>query len=188
VATRCRPHKFAKNNPHLGFIGTHLAPLAAIVHGKPWGIGFSDACLPTGDVPVIIMNGQDDTRQLLAAAYWDVLLPLDPHRFLLIPTIASQADPRTWNDHRIQLPGGLGIFITNLIISAADTHVFHHPDHRPHAWNADSTEGRRLPLPWADDGDYETPTTSLQYGALGPGKTVERRWLIEHPPPGGREA
>lgn len=65
-------HKFARNNQHLMFITKRLAPLAAIVGGRPWGIGFSDACLPTSDVPVVLMDGQDDPNQLLCAAFWDL--------------------------------------------------------------------------------------------------------------------
>jgi hypothetical protein len=167
--------------PQLTFIATHLAPLSAVIHSKPWGIGFSDACLPTGDVPAIVMNGQDDRDQLRAAAYWDILLPLDPHRFLILPTVGSQDDPRTWVDRRLKLDSGMGIFITDLIVSAADTHVFHHPDHQPHGWDHEVMRVGHLPRPWEGD-DSEPPGTILQYGALPPNFTVKRTWLTDHPP------
>jgi hypothetical protein len=175
-------HKFAKHNPHLLFVASHLAPLAEIIYRKPWGLGFSNACLPTSDVPVIVMNGQDDADQLLAADHWDVLLPLDPHRFLLLPTVGSQEDPGTWQDHRIHLPGMLGVFIASLIVGAADTHVFHHPDHPPPVWDDIAVTGGRLPQPWHDDSDRDAPSAIVQYSALGSDQTVERRWLTEHPP------
>lgn len=174
-------HKFARNNQHLAFITQQLAPLAAVVGGRPWGIGFSDACLPTSDVPVVLMNGQDDQNQLLAEAYWEVLVPLDSHRFLLLPAPGSQSDPRTRSDHRIKPDAGLGILVWELLWGAADKHVFWHPDHVPYAVEtSDRERGPRLPRPWAG-GTREPPQMMLQYEALPTGLTVERRWLEKHP-------
>jgi hypothetical protein len=59
-------YRFARNNRHLDFVFEQLAPLAAIVASKPWGIGFSDVCQPTSHVPVVMMNGQDDQNQMLS--------------------------------------------------------------------------------------------------------------------------
>jgi hypothetical protein len=174
-------HRFAENNRHLAFITTHLAPLAAIVAGKPWGIGFSSACLPTSDAPVVLMNGQDAERQLLSAAFWDVLLPLDPHRFLLMPGRGSQPDPATRHDHRLELDGGLGALVIDLIASSADEHVFWHPEHEPPRIRETTSPGSRLPRPWVGE-THESPQWILQYDAMPPGTTVERRWLTEHPP------
>lgn len=175
-------HRFARNNPHLAFVTENLAPLAAIVAGKPWGIGFSDACLPTSDAPVVVMNGQDSEDQLLSVLCWDLLVPLDPHRFLLMPAPGSQEDPRTLSDHRVKFDGGLGLVVWELVWGAADEHVFWHPDHVPHALEM-SPRGRgpRLPRPWAGD-THEPPQMIMQYAAMAPGTTVERRWLDEHPP------
>jgi hypothetical protein len=127
------------------------------------------------------MNGQDDADQVLAAAYWDILVPLDPHRFLILPTVGSQDDPRTRVDHRLKLDSGMGIFITDLIVSVADTHVFHHPHHQPPGWDHKAMRGGHLPRPWEGDSS-EPPSMILQYGALGAGLTVERTWLADHPP------
>lgn len=174
-------HEFTRHNPHLAFITEHLAPLAAIVGSKPWGIGFSDACLPTSDVPVVVLNGQDHENQLLSATFWDLLVPLDPHRFLLMPTPGSQDDPRTLSDHRVKFDGGFGVVIWELLWAAADKHVFWHPDHVPPALEMSPGErGPRLPRPWAGD-THEPPQMITQYGPMPPGTTVERRWLEEHP-------
>lgn len=172
-------HKFARHNRHLGFIGEHLAPLAAIVGSKPWGIGFSDVCLPTSDVPVVLMNGQDDENQLLPVAYWDVLVPLDPHRFLLMTRRGSQEDPATWVDHRLKMDGGMGVFLTDMLWSAAEQHVFWHPDHEPYGLRESHTRGPRLPRPWAGD-THSPPQMIMEYGAMSPDTTVERRWM-QHP-------
>jgi hypothetical protein len=153
------------------------------VFHKPWGIGFSDMCLPTSDVPVQIMNGQDHGDQLLSATFWDIVVPLDPHRFLLMPAPGSQQDPATRADHRIKLEGMLGIFIWELIWGAAERHVLWHPDHVPYALELEPRQRPqpRLPRPWAGEDETEAPQVMLNYAALPPGKTVERRRLDEHP-------
>jgi len=166
--------RFVRNNRHLAFITAHLAPLAAIVAGKPWGIGFSDACLPTSDAPVVLMNEHDSEGQLLSVAYWDVVLPLDPHRVLIMPGPGSQLDPATWADHRLKLDGIFGMFVMDLIWSAAEEHVFWHPDHEPPLIRDTAARGPRLPRPWAGD-THSAPQSILQYEALPPGTTVERR-------------
>ncbi|SDY95314.1 Protein of unknown function [Modestobacter sp. DSM 44400] len=172
-------HRFARNNRHLSFIGEQLAPLAAIIGRKPWGIGFSDVCLPTSDVPVVLMSSQDDANQLLSVAYWDVLVPLDPHRFLLMTRPGSQDDPATWVDHRLKMDGGMGVFLTDMLWSAAERHMFWHPDHEPQGLPESHTRGPRLPRPWAGD-THSPPQMIMEYGAMPLGTTVERRWM-EHP-------
>ncbi|CCH85805.1 conserved protein of unknown function [Modestobacter italicus] len=145
----------SKNPGFLLLITEHLAPLAAIVGSTPWGIGFSDACLPTSDVPVVVMNGQDHDDQLLSVAHWDVLVPLDAHRFLIMPTPGSQPDPRTLADHRAKFDGGFGMALFGLLWEAAEQHVFWHPDHVPPAPEMDPRTRLprlpRLPRPWAGD-------------------------------------
>jgi len=175
--------EFSRNNQHLTFIATHLAPLAAILVSKPWGIGFSDTCIATSDAPVILMNGQDADAQLLSVAYWDVILPLDPHRFLIMPTPGSQSERATWTDHRVKLPGGLGTFLVNLVRSVADEQMFWHPGHEPSGVADLPSNGGRLSRPWAGDATYADPEFIIQYHAMDPGTTVERRWLTEHAPP-----
>ena len=134
------------------------------------------------------MNGQDAERQLVSAAFWDVLLPLDSHRFLLMPGRGSQPDPATWRDHRLKLDGGLAAFVIDLIVSSADEHVFWHPDHEPPRIREITSPGSRLPRPWVGE-THEAPQWILQYDAMPPGMTVERRWLTEHPPTeGNRDA
>jgi hypothetical protein len=83
-------------------------------------------------VPVLIINGQDDQNQLLATSYWDVILPLDPHRFLLLPGWrAREEDPQKRVDHLLKLDGGLGQIICQMIFDAADSQVFWHEKHDP---------------------------------------------------------
>ncbi|MFI7690606.1 DUF4238 domain-containing protein [Nonomuraea sp. NPDC049655] len=180
---------FAANNTHLRFMAEQLAALASIIYYRPWGLGFSDACLLTSDVPVVILNGQDAENQLLAAAYWDIILPLDSHRLLILPHQATQADQRKRFDHLLKLDGAVGLFVTQVIYDAADTHVFHHPDHNPLEFI--TPKGPRLPTPWADgcapDEKYaglnpQGPEYVLDYEVLRPGSTVDRRWVSEHLP------
>lgn len=173
---------FARNNEHLSFIAQHLQPLAAIIAIKPWGVGFSDSCIPTSDVPVVVMNGQDADHQLLSVAYLDIVLPLDPHRFLILPAPGSQDDPATLRDHRVKLDGGLGRFVADLIWSSADQYLLWHPDHEPQHLKEFARHGGRLPQPWAGDENKSNPMFMLQYGAMSPDHTVERRWFTEHPP------
>lgn len=93
--------RFARNHTHLAYIVQQLAGLAQVVFDKPWCIGFSDVCLLTSDVPVVILNGHDDQDQAFAAWYDSVYLPLDPHRFLLMPgRHLQEEDPLKRVDHR----------------------------------------------------------------------------------------
>lgn len=176
--------RFAKNQPHLAFIGQQLAGLAQVLFEKPWCIGFSDVCLLTSDVPVVILNGQDDPDQTFAAWYDTVYLPLDPHRFLLMPGRQLQEEDRLKRvDHREKLDGGLGLFFNDAIWAAADRLVFYHPQHNPIPHTADrSSRGPRLPPPGTGD-ENRGPQYAISYGVLPPDFTVERRWLAEHPPP-----
>jgi hypothetical protein len=170
------------NNTHLEFMARQLAAVAFVLYQRPWGLGFSDACLLTSDVPVVILNGHDDENQLLSASFWDILLPLDPHRLLLMPGVSAQErDPRKRRDHRFKLDGGLGIFVNRVLFDAADMHVLHHPHHDPIRFLKEG-DGPRLATPWTGEA-ASSPEYVLSYGVLHPEFTVERRWLTEHPPP-----
>lgn len=89
------PDEVAKANRHLRYIAELIEPLAATLFSRPWGVGFSDYCLLSGDVPVLVLNGQDHANQQAAVAYWDVYLPLDPHRCLYLPGTASAVADRS---------------------------------------------------------------------------------------------
>lgn len=180
--------KYDKNNPHLAFLVHQIGALAFILYDKPWGLGFSDTCLLTSDVPVVIFNDHDADDQLTSAWYWDIVLPLDPHRFIFLLGPSSQDDPRTQRDHRLKLPGGLGMIVNDIVYSAADRYIFWHPDHDVIAGLIRSRihESPRLPRPWAGE-THEAPNFMVRYGALHPDFTVERRWLTEHPPPRSSE-
>ena len=169
------PRSLARNNPHLEYIAREIAPLALLLARRPWGIGFSNLCLFTSDVPVQIINGQDDDDQLKAASYWDVYVPLDPHRFLYLPGALHKGRPRLLQDHWINLPGGLAIALNDLILETAHRHVFFHPDHDPRVKMDESliaeTVARR---------GSELSQSVMSYNAMAPGTGIERRWLDRH--------
>jgi Protein of unknown function (DUF4238) len=171
----------AARDEHVRFMANQLPRLSWVIFSRPWGLGFSDLCLWTSDVPVVILNGQDTENQLLASSYWDVIMPLDPHRFLLLPGWhAREEDPQKRVDHLLKMDGGFGQIISHMIYDAADSHVFCHEDHDPlpHL----RFDSPRLPTPWTGN-TREGSSWLLEYATTNPGWTVERRWLTEHPPP-----
>lgn len=173
------PHavrSLAGRDIHLQFITEQLAALARIVFNRPWGLGFSDACLWTSDVPVVILNGHDDANQLRAAAFCDLILPLDPHRFLILPGSAPRGqDPEKRVDHLTKFDGSLGIWINSVIFDAADTHVYCHAEHDPLPLLGPHVTSPRLATPWKGDGPRSSPSYIVEYAALGRNLTVDRR-------------
>lgn len=169
------PSRLARNNPHLEYIAREIAPLAFLLARRPWGIGFTDLCLLTSDVPVQIINGQDDEDQLRAASYWDIYVPLDPHRFLYLPGALHNDQPRLRRDHRINLPGGVAMTLNNRIIETAHRHIFFHPEHDPRLKMNESI---------IQDMVKRRGSTGSQsimyYDALPPNMGIERRWLDRH--------
>ncbi|MFI6029572.1 DUF4238 domain-containing protein [Amycolatopsis magusensis] len=171
----------AGRDEHVRFMAAQIARLSWVIFDRPWGLGFSDLCLWTGDTPVVIVNGQDDENQALATTYWDVILPLDPHRFLLLPGFrAREEDPRKRRDHLLKLPGGLGAIISQTIFAAAHSHVFCHELHD--SIGQLEFGGPRLRAPWEGSTDGG-PSWLLEYATLNAGWTVDRKWLSEHLPP-----
>lgn len=53
------------------------------------------------------------------AAVCDILLPLDPHRFLFLTGITMLDDPRKCVDHRVKFDGGLGLALSERDCRAA---------------------------------------------------------------------
>lgn len=173
--------KYAENHAHLDYMLRQIGGLARRIFGKPWGVGFSDACLLTGDVPVVILNGQDDPDQDFVVWFDEVYLPLDPHRFLLLPGHSLQAEDRRKRvDHRLKLDGGVGLFFNEAVWAAASKHVFFHPQHNPLIHMNGKGLGPRLPEPGTGG---EPPTYALEYPTMPAGFSVLRRWLTEHAPP-----
>jgi hypothetical protein len=153
-----------------------LGPLAAIIHGRPWGIGVTSLCLLTSDVPVQLINAQDHDDQINAVGFWDVYVPLDPHRFLYLPGYLHKQSRALMVDHRICLPGGLAIPLNDLVVETAHRHIFWHPSHDPQdMWNAMAGLASRR----SRKDDRESQNV-LQYTALPPGYGIERRWLENH--------
>lgn len=165
------PGRVATANHHLRYIAEMIAPLTATLLARPWGIGFSDYCLLTGDVPVLVLNGQDHSDQQAAVSYWDVYLPVDPHRCLYLPGGASQAaDGRLRSDHRLKLHPGHAMGLNSAMLDASVRHVFYHPDHDP--------TPRAEP---ALDLESNLPRFLMNYSVLPPDMGVQRRWLDVHP-------
>lgn len=173
----------ASANLHVAYLATTLGQLAAVVHERAWGLGFSDACLATSDVPVVILNEHDAEEQVLAAAVADIFVPLDPHRFLFLPGGSMLEDRRKRVDHRLKFDGGMGLALSEFTRDAADRHLFHHPLHAP-PWLRETSEARpRLARAWLGEALALSPRYSLSYPTLPDEYGVERRWLTEHPPP-----
>lgn len=172
--------KYGENHAHLYYMLRQMAGLAQRIYETPWCAGFSDVCLLTSDVPVVILNGQDDPDQEFAVWFDNVYLPLDPHRFLFLPgdTLQSE-DWRKRVDHRIKLDGGLGLFFNDATWAAASRQVFFHPAHNPLPLMTHRKLGPRLPHPSAQE---EPPRYAIEYRPIPSDLSVSRRWLTEHPP------
>lgn len=169
---------------HARYIAETLEEVSGALHIRPWGLGFTSACLPTSDCPVVILTAHDDTDQVGAALTWDILFPLDPHRFIFMPDVQMvKDDPDKRVDHRLGL-GGVGLAFVDSIYGAADRYVYMHPDHRP---RIDAGRAPRLPAPGAAG---TAPRSVLQYPVLEDGLTVSSRWKKQHVPRGeaGRRA
>ncbi|MFD5474456.1 DUF4238 domain-containing protein [Streptomyces sp. NPDC127105] len=173
--------KLAANNPHLHYIVDNIAALAATLYDRPWGLGFSDMCLLTSDVPVAVWNRPDEDDQILAVAQSDVMLPLDPHRLLFLPSPTQQrTDLRKRVDHLLHIKGAVGMALVGIAWDVAEQFVVHHPQHDP--WKHWKPAGPRQPRPWAGE-SHPAPQYALEYPVFPQDRNIERRWTIEHPPP-----
>ncbi|MFF3312820.1 DUF4238 domain-containing protein [Streptomyces sp. NPDC002952] len=173
--------KLAENNPHLRYIVEHIVTLALTLEARPWALGFSDMCLLTSDTPVVIWNRPDDENQVRAAALSDIMLPLDPHRFLFLPGPATQeADPRKRVDHLMHAEGTIGMALVEVAYDVADQFIVHHPQHDP--WRHWKPSGPGQPKPWEGQ-THCAPQYILEYDVFPPHQNIERRWTVEHPPP-----
>jgi len=170
------PRGLARANSHIEYMIRHLAPLAAILAHRPWGFGFTNLCLFTSDVPVQILNAQDDDDQVLAAAYWDVYVPLDSHRFLYLPGRLHDDRPELRRDHTINLPGGLAIPLNEVMIETAHRHIFWHPSHDPRS-RIDLEQGIKLREQRDGTGGSNLIAS---YSAMHPFDGIERKWLDRH--------
>ncbi|MFI6440126.1 DUF4238 domain-containing protein [Streptomyces sp. NPDC050759] len=169
------------NNPHLRYIVENIAILAPVLYNRPWGLGFSDMCLLTSDVPVVVWNRPDADDQVLAVAQSDIMLPLDPHRLLFLPSPAEQlTDPRKRTDHLLHVEGAVGKALVEVAYDVADQFVIHHPRHDP--WLHWKPNSPRQPRRWAGE-EHSALQYALQYPVFLPNRNIERRWTIEHPPP-----
>lgn len=165
---------------HARYIASTLEDVAQALYVRPWGLGFSTACLPTSDCPVVILNAHDDEDQVGAALTWDIVFPLDPHRFIFMPDQQMvEDDPEKRRDHRLSM-GGVGLALVDSIYAAADRYIYMHPEHHP---MLDSTRSPRLPAPGAEG---FSPRSVLMYPVLADDMTVSARWARQHPPPGER--
>jgi hypothetical protein len=173
------PKTLEKANPHLTFIIERIAPLAALVRMRPWGIGFTNLCLFTSDVPVQILNSKPEDDPLAAATFWDIYVPLDPHRFLYLPGRMHAANRDLMRDHRIALDGGLAIALNHTMVECSHRHLFWHPHHDPRSNSQLDSVLRMRSSRFATGGSQAL----IDYAALDDGSGVERRWLDAHPGP-----
>jgi hypothetical protein len=180
VGTPSTPIHEPRVNHHLRYIVELIAPMAAMIFGRPWGIGITSLCLLTSDTPVVILNGLDDDDQLRATRFWDIYLPLDPHRMLFLPGFLHRGNPEVLQDHKFNLPGGLAIALNNAVREAAVRHVFFHPSHDP----TQRVEDKRLMMAQG----FDTPAEYvLSYTPITEGY-VERIWLDRHVEPNPERA
>ncbi|MFF6835932.1 DUF4238 domain-containing protein [Streptomyces sp. NPDC012438] len=171
----------AENNPHLRYIVEHIVALMLTLEARPWALGFSDMCLLTSDTPVVIWNRPDEENQVRAAALSDIMLPLDPHRFLFLPSPGTQeSDPRKRVDHLMHAEGAIGRAFVDVAYDVADQFVIHHPQHDP--WKHWKPTGPRQPKAWEGQ-THSAPQYIIEYDAFPPHLNIERRWTVEHPPP-----
>ncbi|MFJ5712884.1 DUF4238 domain-containing protein [Streptomyces sp. NPDC093105] len=179
-------HTLAQNNPHLRYIVENIATLALLLEARPWALGFSDMCLLTSDTPVAIWNRPDDEDQLSAAAMSDILLPLDPHRFLFLPSPVTRGTDRHKHvDHLMHAEGAIGFALVEVAYDVADQFVIHHPQHDP--WKHWKPNSPSQPKPWEGQ-THSAPQYILKYAAFPPSLNIERRWTVEHPPPRSPDA
>lgn len=166
-------------NAHLDYLNTHLGSLAAFLYARPWCLGITGACLRTGDSPMVSFDVNHRDRIYEQIAVFDLALPLDSHRFLLLPCDRLRRDdPRKRMDHLTNDPGVLGPAIGGLVYDWSHRHVFHHPAHYPFAFPA----GLDARMPERrDSAAGGGPQAFLGgYDVLPPGSQVDRRWLTNH--------
>ncbi|MFC3737675.1 hypothetical protein [Paractinoplanes deccanensis] len=102
--------------------------------------------------------------------YWDIYMPVDPHRCLYLPGLGSADDRQIRIDHRFKLHPGHALGLNSMVIDTAVRHVFFHPEHDP------SSKAE----PAVRNGG-ELPQSLMFYEVLADGHGVERRWLDTHP-------
>ncbi|MEV7678084.1 DUF4238 domain-containing protein [Streptomyces sp. NPDC088341] len=147
------------NNPHLHYIVEHLAALAFTLFARPWGLAFTQMCLLTSDVPVVLCNVPDADDQLAAAAHADILLPLDPHRLLFLPGTGMRArDPRKRTDHRSLIPGGVGMALVQVAYDWPTPSSPTTPGTTP--GTTGNPPGHATPLPGTETASRRRPTPS----------------------------
>ncbi|MGO4104707.1 DUF4238 domain-containing protein [Leifsonia sp. YAF41] len=175
---RVPPTGISRANSHLQYIVKWAEPIARGIYNRPWGIGFSVACLLTSDVPVLVLNGQDHDNQSLAIDFWDLYLPVGPHRALYLPGRAHRNRNQIHRDHWFQLHAGHGMGLNESMVEVATKHVFFHPDHDPREF---VTQRTKHPRP-GEAFPAAPPRLILNYEPFEYGLGIERRWLTEHPP------
>lgn len=170
------PRSLRRADLHHAYIVKAVAPLAALIYARPWGVGFTNLCLLTSDAPVQVLNAASDDDPLATATFWDIYLPLDSHRFLYLPGEMHASQRRLMGDHLINLPGGLAIPLNNEVLATAHRHVMWHARHDPRT---------RIDLSHALATRHTRRTDGLggsimRYVPLDDEFGIERRWLDNH--------
>ena len=79
-------------------------------------------------------------------------------------------------DHRINLPGGLGIGLNHTVIETAHRNLIWHPQHNP---RPRSDMSSALSIRHARREHGETGTV-INYDTLRPDESIQRIWLDQH--------
>jgi Protein of unknown function (DUF4238) len=169
----------AKTNEHLEYLIGHLNSLASVLSHRPWGFGVTTHCLPTCDSPMISLDVNHRENLYAQVMLFDLLLPLDSHRFLILPCDQLiKDDPSKRSDHLVRDPGMLGPMLSSLVYDWSLRQVFHHPSHYPFATHLQvssrmpkNRDGRGADVGHAMIGDYPVLPTRFQ---------VDRCWLSDH--------
>lgn len=139
---------WALANAHLRYMTESVIPLALMLSQRAWAFGVSGECLLTSDNPAIIINGRPDEDPAKTAAFWDIYLPLDAHRFIFVPGLDHTDRPSLLQrDHRMLLDGGLALAMNLGMCDQAHRHVFWHPNHDP-TGRLDLDEMQKMRVSW----------------------------------------
>lgn len=159
-------------NRHLQYMNEKQKELRDNIVSRPWGFGFSDVGLITGDSPVVILNGHDDDDQVRSFADCSVVMPLDTDRLLFLPSPAMQsADAKKNTDHIFNLVKGAGWGINQSVFGAAETSIYHHP--HLEFEKSGLVAGFDIVTPWSGADEPSRPHFDIDYDVVSSNRAGE---------------